>query len=247
MHGTPRRKRVISVGDGRHSGKPPALERLRHGATRLKIDDISCFVPGSACRPSGCCSSCGSGPRIPLAERKGATENPLQTQGRVLLYMPSQFLTLVVSRTVPATALSQGCLIAPGHARDFALIDRDPTAVIAADGKQVDFKSSPLPEAGMHRNMADMSCSLMGRQPTSRRAAELAGGAAGGSKPGQWTVEDATTFSKKCDPYEQGGKPLDPSHALELMGTVMLEGGWRRDGQGVAGGEYETNECSTAG
>lgn len=111
--------------------------------------------------------------------------------------------------------------------------------------------------------MADMSCSLMGRQPTSRRAAEQAGGAAGGSKPGQWTVEDATTFSKKCDPYEQGGKPLDPSHALELMGTVMLEGGWRRDGhrgwQGVS--EYtshnrrappdhkrqDTDECSTAG
>ena len=131
--------------DGRHSGKPPALERVRHGATRLKIDNISCFAPGSAYRSSGCCSSCGSGPRIPVTERKGAKENPLQTEGRVLLYLPSHFLTFVESRTVPAAALSQGCLIAAGHARGFALIDRDPTAVNGADGKQVDFKCSPLP------------------------------------------------------------------------------------------------------
>jgi hypothetical protein len=50
---------------------------------------------------------------------------------------------------------------------------------------------------------------------------------AGASKPGQWTVEDATTFSKKCDPYEQGGKPLDPKHALALMDTVCLALGFR--------------------
>ena len=46
----------------------------------------------------------------------------------------------------------------------------------------------------------------------------------GAGKPGQWTVEDATTFSKKCDPYEQGGKPLDADQALELMNT--LDSSW---------------------
>ena len=64
-------------------------------------------------------------------------------------------------------------------------------------------------------------------QPKSRDAAVAAGGVAGASKPGQWTVEDATTFSKKCDPYEQGGKPLDPKHALALMDTVCLALGFR--------------------
>ena len=41
-----------------------------------------------------------------------------------------------------------------------------------------------------------------------RDAAVAARGAVGAGKAGQWTVEDATTFSKKCDPYEQGGKAL---------------------------------------
>ena len=57
-----------------------------------------------------------------------------------------------------------------------------------------------------------------------RDAAVAARGAVGAGKAGQWTVEDATTFSKKCDPYEQGGKPLAAAHALALMDT--LDGAW---------------------
>jgi len=79
----------------------------------------------------------------------------------------------------------------PAFWRGFALIDRGPADVNGANA-----------------------------QPTSRDAAVAKGGATGASKPGQWTMEDTTTFSKKCDPYEQGGKPLDPAHALALMDTV---------------------------
>jgi len=79
----------------------------------------------------------------------------------------------------------------PAFWRGFALIDRGPADVNGANA-----------------------------QPTSRDAAVAKGGATGASKPGQWTMEDTTTFSKKCDPYEQGGKPLDPANALALMDTV---------------------------
>jgi len=91
-------------------------------------------------------------------------------------------------------ALRQGRAWTPSAGRRLALIDRDPSKA----------------------NGASSGAS----QPASREAAVAAGGAARAGKPGQWTVEDAATFSKKCDPYEQGGKPLDPAHALALMDTV---------------------------
>ena len=89
----------------------------------------------------------------------------------------------------------EGCT-APSLWRSFSIIDRDPSKVNDLDGSSASLK------------------------PPSASDASAAGVSVSTSKPGQWTVEDATTFSKKCDPYEQGGKPLDAAHALALMDTV---------------------------
>eukprot|EP00736_Rhodelphis_marinus_P003139 Rmarinus@m.28664 len=36
----------------------------------------------------------------------------------------------------------------------------------------------------------------------------------------QWTVGDKVTYSKKCDPYEQGGKPLCEAEARQLHASI---------------------------
>eukprot|EP00960_Hanusia_phi_P024251 714764-Hanusia_phi.AAC.2 len=53
---------------------------------------------------------------------------------------------------------------------------------------------------------------------------------AGRRKGVQITVGDSQTYSKKCDPYEQGGKPLTKEDATKLWNTVP---------------EWKLSDCST--
>ena len=61
-----------------------------------------------------------------------------------------------------------------------------------------------------------------GARPFSAGGSDSAGTQAGQRKGVQITVGDSQTYSKKCDPYEQGGKPLTKDEAAKLLSTVLV-------------------------